>query len=47
MQKGRAKPSRFAAIYSAMHIASTAISTHQRMILLVFDMVVPSQNHVM
>ena len=33
----------FAAIYSAMHIASTAISTHQRMILLVFDMVVPSK----
>ena len=38
---------RFAAAYSTMHIASTTISTHQRMILLVFDMVIPSQNRVM
>ena len=38
---------RFAAMYSTMHIASTTISTHQRMILLVFDMVISSQNHVM
>ena len=38
---------RFAAMYSTMHIASTTISAHQRMILLVFDMVISSQNHVM